>query len=51
MKESKTYNAGQLIRDVLEVSGQSDIIPDVDVDKVLFSLGFPNERTTLNIEW
>jgi len=47
----KIINAGELIREILEVAGQSEIIDDVDTDKVLFSLGLPESRTTLKIEW
>ena len=48
---NKVINAGELIKDILEVAGQNNIINDVDTDKVLFSLGLPESRTTLKIEW
>ena len=47
----KIYNAGQLIKDIVSLAGQEDIIEDIDTDKILFSLGLPDSRTTLKIKW
>ena len=56
-QNNKVINAGVLIEDILNIAQQHriiDFMPDdleEDINKILFSLGFPNGRTTLKIEW
>ncbi len=53
----KEIIAGELIKDILDIAQQHNIVDlefdDVgnDIDKILFSLGFPHRKVKLNIGW